>query len=263
MEFDDATAVQRLTSTRYRAQIQPEWFGGAGPSGGYLAAILLRALTDTVRERERIARTLHCQFLRPPTAGLVDVHVRVRKVGRRVTFLGASLAQAEHPCVVASAVFALAGDATDDYLDLKMPRIPSAEELSRAPTSDSDPPIFGQLDMRPAIGPAPLSGADQSLGGGWIRLRPARVCDPMALCLYADGWFPSPTSRMRSLPSSPTIEYSIYFRGPTTGSYDGGDHVLVKVSSLSATEGFFDEDALVWSPDGALLAQARQYAVLR
>ena len=183
MEFDDATAVQRLTSTRYRGQIQPEWFGGAGPSGGYLAAILLRALTDTVRERERIARTLHCQFLRPPTAGLVDVHVRVRKVGRRVTFLGASLAEAEHPCVVASAVFALAGDATDDYLDLKMPRIPSAEELSRVPTSDSDPPIFGQLDMRPAIGPAPLSGADQSLGGG--RISPARhACAPRSRAAY-------------------------------------------------------------------------------
>lgn len=61
--FDDATAVERLTASRYIGRIQPEWFGGGGPSGGYLAAIILRVLMVALNEPQRYPRALNCQFL--------------------------------------------------------------------------------------------------------------------------------------------------------------------------------------------------------
>jgi acyl-CoA thioesterase len=41
-----------------------------------------------------------------------------------------------------------------------------------------------------------------------------------------------------------------------------GEHVLMKVQSTAANDGFVEEDAELWSQDGVLLAQSRQLAIL-
>ncbi|HEV2997914.1 MAG TPA: acyl-CoA thioesterase domain-containing protein, partial [Solirubrobacteraceae bacterium] len=42
----------------FETDISPDWRAGRGPHGGYLAAIILRALTETVDDLSRTARSL-------------------------------------------------------------------------------------------------------------------------------------------------------------------------------------------------------------
>jgi acyl-CoA thioesterase len=41
-----------------------------------------------------------------------------------------------------------------------------------------------------------------------------------------------------------------------------GDPVLARFSSSTSHDGFFEEDGAIWAPDGTLLAQSRQLALL-
>lgn len=270
--FDEATTVTSVIPGRYKAQVLPEWFGGAGPSGGYLAAILLRALVDTVAEPERRPRTLSCRFLSSSANGDADICVTTRKSGRRVSYLEASLEQDGKPCVLASATFAVAADSGMDYCDAVMPDVSAPEDLPLRPCVPPDPPLFSRLHMRDAFSSTGSCGqASKSVrclldasacAGGWIRLKQPRVTDVFALCLYADAWLPSPTHRLGKMPLAPTLDFTVYFREPVTDDSGADDFSLVVATSLCAHEGYFEEDAVVWSRRGRLLAQSRQFAIL-
>ena len=51
--FDRETAITKLGDGRYSATMATSWWVVRGPNGGYLAAIILRALTDAVDDPER------------------------------------------------------------------------------------------------------------------------------------------------------------------------------------------------------------------
>ena len=59
--FDADTAVRPVPGGAFEARIDPRWSVGRGPNGGYLTAIVLRALTAAVADAERTPRsvTLH------------------------------------------------------------------------------------------------------------------------------------------------------------------------------------------------------------
>ena len=46
--FDDHTAVTALGDGRFRAHMHPHWWVLVGPNGGYVAAVMLRALEEAV-----------------------------------------------------------------------------------------------------------------------------------------------------------------------------------------------------------------------
>ena len=91
--FDADTGVERVGADRFRANIDPKWWVIRGPNGGYVAAILQRAMTETVGDRARPARSLTVHFLTPPDAGPVDIETRVEREGRSLTSTSARLVQ--------------------------------------------------------------------------------------------------------------------------------------------------------------------------
>ena len=69
--FATDTAVVRDQAGRYHATIDPGWWIERGPNGGYLAAIVLRAVLAEVDDPERRLRTCTLHYLRPPVEGRV------------------------------------------------------------------------------------------------------------------------------------------------------------------------------------------------
>ena len=67
--FDRDTAVTQLSDGTFAATIAPGWRAGRGPHGGYLAAILLRALTAAVDDPERTPRSLTIHYAAAPELG--------------------------------------------------------------------------------------------------------------------------------------------------------------------------------------------------
>jgi hypothetical protein len=76
-EFDRATAVAPLGDGARAGTVDAGWFAGRGPNGGYLAAIVLRAMIAELADASREPRSLNCHYLRPPAAGPVRVDVTV------------------------------------------------------------------------------------------------------------------------------------------------------------------------------------------
>lgn len=227
----------------------------AGPNGGYLAAIVVRALQAEVPGRPLRSLTVH--YLRAPEAGEGRVTVAVERAGRSVTFAGARCEQGGRPFALAQAVLA------DDRpgIDLPAPpppRVLAPENVESRPDSDRAPPFARNLEYRPALGEPLFSGADTALTGGWLALRERCTLDAATLCALCDAWVPAIFATTEGPLAVPTLDLTVHLRAPLPRP---GDWVLGRYETLAARDGFLDEEASLWSRDGELLAQSRQLAL--
>ncbi|HME01665.1 MAG TPA: acyl-CoA thioesterase domain-containing protein, partial [Solirubrobacteraceae bacterium] len=91
-DFDRDTAVRRLDGpdaggqgarrVSFAGEVRPGWRAGRGPHGGYLAAMLLRALCETVAEPGRPPRSLTIHYARAPKLGPLSIHTVLEREGR-------------------------------------------------------------------------------------------------------------------------------------------------------------------------------------
>jgi acyl-CoA thioesterase len=260
--FDRATAVSPVRPGVWSAVCDGAWSAPRGPNGGYLAAIVLRAMVARLADPAREARSLTLHYLRPPADGEVQIEVAVERAGRSVSSLSARLSQDGRLCVLALAAFALDFPSAADYAPVA-PSVPPAEELEAFGPFDGAPPIVHRMSIRPALGAPPFSGAPEALTGGWLRFAEPRAADAAALAMYSDAWMPAPFPRLAAPTAAPTIDLTIHFRAPAaTAALSPEDHVLGVFRSTASAGGFFEEDGELWSPDGTLLAQSRQLALM-
>lgn len=259
--FDRATATEPRGDGLHHAVCDPEWSAPRGPNGGYLAAIVLRAMQAEIADPERAPRSLTLHYLRPPASGPVDVDVTIERTGRSLSNLTARLTQDGRLCVLAVGAFGRDFPDVESWAD-PMPDVPRPPKLS-TPKDEQLPPIARRMAVRHAIGPAPLSQGDEAHTGGWMAFTEPRPIDAAAIAMYTDAWLPAPFTRMATPVPVPTVDLTIHFRHRVPlASDDGSGMVLIDVQSRYAAEGFCEEDTLIWSPDGVLLAQSRQLAVL-
>jgi acyl-CoA thioesterase len=261
-EFDRATAVAPLGGGAWAGECDPGWWAGRGPNGGYLAAIVLRAMIAELGDAAREPRSLTCHYLRPPGTGPVRVDVTVQRGGRALSTLTARLSQDGRDCVLAVAAFGIDVPAPAEFATAP-PAVPPPEEIEPVRAEGSGLSIVERFEARPALGGGMLAGADEALTGGWLRFADARATDAVALAMFADAWFPSPWVRLREPVPAPTIDLTVHFRAPAAAAaLAPGEPVLAVFRSTNATYGFFEEDGEVWSRGGVLLAQSRQLALL-
>ena len=261
--FDAAAAVVPAGPGRWAATVDAGWFAPAGPNGGYLASIVLRAMLAAAGDPARAPRSLTLHYLRAPAAGPVEVGVEVERAGRSLSTLSARMEQGGRLCVLAAGAFATAFPTVADYA-APMPSAPPPGSISPVPPMPGMPPIFGHLETRPAIGPVPFSGGDEARSGGWLRLTEPQEADAVAVATYMDAWWPAPFTRLTAPVAAPTVDLTIHFRRtlPLAG-VDPAEPLLGLFTSRFGAEGFFEEDGELWSPDGVLLAQSRQLGLLR
>jgi acyl-CoA thioesterase len=248
----------RLDDDRFTARIERRWWVVRGPNGGYLAAILLRALEARVGDPARRPRSLTVHYLAPPAEGDATVETRVEREGRSVTTLSARLVQDGRTMALALAAFASArrGPA---FRDRRMPEVPPPTALARRePVGGQALPMAEQVVAWPAIGPPPFSGAPESVTGGWLRLADPEPLDHPQLALLTDAWLPAVFSRMTVPAAVPTVDLTIHFREPIPADPDPEACYLGVFGATVGAEGFVEEDGEIWSPDGRLLAQSRQ-----
>jgi acyl-CoA thioesterase len=260
--FDTATGIAADGPGAWRATIDPAWSAGRGPNGGYLAAIVLRAMVAELADPAREPRSLTCHYLRPPRDGGVLLDVVLERTGRSLSTVTARLSQDGRLCVLAVGAFAPELAAAADYAG-RPPAAPPPEEIAPLPFRPGMLPVLGRFETRPALGAPPLSGADEALAGGWLRLAEPRPVDAIALAMYADAWMPAPFARLRAPVPAPTIDLTVHFRAPAAAAALAPEEpVLAVFRSSTAAGGFFEEDGELWSRDGVLLAHSRQLALL-
>jgi acyl-CoA thioesterase len=262
--FDRDTAALPAGSGRFSARVDPGWWVVRGPNGGYVAALLLRALGLAVSDPERAPRSLTVHYTAPPAEGPVEIETHIERSGRSLTTASARLRQHDRLLAVALAAFSRSREAVS-FQDGDMPAAPPPEACPVLPPRI---PIHGRYESRHAIGALPYSGAATATTGGWIRLAEGtRPTDALLVAAYADAWPPSFFTRLAPDTQMgrgvPTVDLTIHFRAalPRPGDRPG-EYALVCFRSRYADEGFVEEDGEIWSRDGRLLAQSRQLAVL-
>jgi acyl-CoA thioesterase len=263
--FDRDTAVRAHGAGRFEARIDPGWFVVRGPNGGYIAAILLRALAEAVGDPARPPRSLTVHYTAPPTEGPAWIETRIERSGRSLTSVSARLLQGERLLALALAAFSQPREALS-FRDATPPDVPPPERCVALPRRI---PIHERFEQRWALGAPPFSGGDLALAGGWIRLAESegqRALDAPLAAAFSDAWPPAVFGRLAEREATggvPTIDLTIHFRSALPPSaWRPGDFALCVFRSRYARDGFLEEDGEIWSPAGELLAHSRQLALL-
>lgn len=274
--FDRDTAVSRIeqgangdvqTSKEalFAATIAPGWRAGRGPHGGYLAAIMLRALTATVDDSSRAPRSLTTHYASAPEAGPMEIRTTLERQGRSLTTLSARMEQAGRVTALALAAFSVPWDAPNAN-ELPMPDLapPDAERHSTPKLFKGAPEFTRRLVMQPRVGAIPFAGSGAPMQiGGWIGLPEPRPIDAPALALFCDAWFPPSFIALDAPAVSPTVDLTIHFRQAISEcDCDPAALCLGVFETRLLHDGLFEEDGVIWAADGTVLAQSRQLGII-
>ena len=264
-DFDRETAVRPLGDGRYESRLDRAWWVHRGPNGGYLAAIVLRALTEAVADAERSPRSLTVHYVAAPAEGVLEVATTIERAGRSLTSCSARLTQDGKLIGLALGAFSKARPGPE-FSDLRPPAAPPVEESPEidAPADDPFiPDIAFRWENRIVRGGFPLEATGEAVITRWIRLPEGRVVDGLVAAAVTDAVIPAVFGRVEAQIIVPTVDLTIHFRSSLPlPDAKPDDYVLADFRTNVAAEGYLEEDGEIWSRDGVLLAQSRQLAAI-
>lgn len=282
-EFGRATAIEAGGAGAYAALVDPGWAAPTGPNGGYLAAILVRALEAEVAQAgDHRLRSLTVHYLRPAAVGPMELEVRVVRAGRRTATASVTARQDGREVLLGLSAFAAPGlpaAATWAPLppDAGPPPAPDAPAVPADRYRRDDgawlesfpgaPPITSRLRLSPRLGAVPFSGRLPADGagvdtGGWIGSPEQQPVDAAYAAQLTDFWWPPAFGAVTRPFAAPTIDLTIHVRADVPPGGLAAQAVLGHYRSAAAQGGLVEEDAVLYLADGTLLAQSRQLALL-
>ena len=260
--FDRDTAISKLDEGTYSTRLDRGWWIMRGPNGGYLAAILQRAICAAVDDPERTPRSLTVHYTSPPDEGEALIEIQVERQGRSLSTVTARMTQEGKLRALAIAACAHSRDSLS-FQHLQMPEVPEATSL---PPGEAIIPLHERYDYRfiPQMNPGGQN--DEAVMAAWIRPKEPRALDHNLLAAYTDGLPPAVFAhnlRDPRLGALPTVDLTIHYRTDLAQVQVGPlDYCLAIFRSRLAHVGYIEEDGEIWSAEGQLLAQARQLAVI-
>ena len=258
--FSEASAV-RAVDGGFLVDVDPSWFQGLGAHGGLTAAQMLRAMSSASTWRPR---SFTIQFAAPVPAGTSRIEVETVRKGSATAFVSARLIHADRVCAHAIASF---GSERSTDLDAPLhglPDVPRAEDLPRSDFA-SGPVFLRYWDVRMARGQLPFTGASEARIASWLRPLEAEPVDPMLAVAMLDVMPPAILPRATTPRPMATVSLSCHFLAdlPDPG-LDPARPLLVEVVSELTHGGWSDQESRLYSPEGRVLAIARQLvAVVR
>jgi acyl-CoA thioesterase len=266
--FERDTAVQPTGDAGvFGARVDRAWWVHAGPNGGYVAAIILRALTEAVGDPSRAPRSFTIHYTAPPDEGEITIATSIERAGRSLTSCSARVHQGDRLVALAVAAFSRPREGPE-FCDLVPPAFePPSDAMPVRPLPPDVPPIAHRWDVRFVIGRPPdfsLPRSERAETGGWIRLEEPQPFDAPAVAAITDAWVPPVFSRLNVPIVVPTVDLTVHFRSSLPLADVPPDAFLFVVFRTQvAAEGFLEEDGEVWTADGRLVAQSRQLAAVR
>ncbi|MEU9604627.1 thioesterase family protein [Streptomyces sp. NPDC048057] len=265
-EFDRDTAVTLRTPGVYEAQLSAGWTIAHAVNGGYLLAVIGRALGQALPHPDPFTTSAH--FVSASTPGPAVIRTQTVRTGRTLSTGQASLFQYAEDGTEVERIRVLAthGDLnglTDEVRTSATPPSISPYDQCFSSADAPDPEfaekwaILGRLDLR--LDPNTVGWAVGAPSGkgevrGWFGLADGRDADPLSLLLTVDAM--PPTSFDLGLKGwTPTVELTTHIRcRPAPGPLG------VAISTRNMAGGFLEEDAEIWDSRGRLVAQSRQLA---
>ncbi|BBC32771.1 uncharacterized protein SGFS_040650 [Streptomyces graminofaciens] len=264
-EFDRDTAVTLREPGVYDIDLSAGWTIIGAVNGGYLLAVLGRALADALPHGDPF--TISAHYLTASQPGPAVVRTDVVRTGRTLSTGQASLFQIDEDGNEVERIRVLAsygdlGSLPDDVrTTAKPPVIPPVEQCFD-PQDAPDPvpggsAITDRLFLK--LDPTTLGwalGAPSGKGEmrSWFGLADGRDPDPFALLLAVDA-LPPTAFELGISGWVPTVELTVHVR-----SWPAPGPLRVSITTRNLAGGFLEEDAEVWDSADRLVAQSRQLA---
>jgi acyl-CoA thioesterase len=240
---------------RYSIRLSDAWEIW-GPSGGYLAAIALRAAGRCAQIPRLVS--FYCHFLSSPEFDEVELTVEVLKRGRRSESLAVQMTQHGRPVL-----FALVRTAAEApgyrHQELDAPAVASPEESRPYERVIDGKPIFEFWNnvscRRPDWDAVPEESP--AIVREWVRFEPTPCFeDPFIdaarplILLDTFGW-PAVYQKYRGVDYvAPNLDTSVWFHHSAKAS----EWLLVDHECPVAGDGLLGVSGRVWGTDGRLLA---------
>ncbi|MFF7266646.1 thioesterase family protein [Streptomyces sp. NPDC008159] len=267
-EFDRDTAVTRREPGVYDADLSAGWTIISAVNGGYLLAMLGRALADTLPHADPFTVSAH--YLTASQPGPAVIRTDVVRTGRTLSTGQASLLQYDDEGREIERIRVLAsygdlGSLPDDVrTTAKPPAIPPIEQCFGP--QDAPAPVPGSSAITDRLflklDPSTLGWALGAPSGNgemraWFGLADGRDPDPLSLLLAVDA-LPPTAFELGISGWVPTVELTVHVRcRPAPGP------LRVSITTRNLAGGFLEEDAEVWDSADRLVAQSRQLARAR
>lgn len=234
--------------------------------GGYVGALLLRALAATLEHPTYEPRSLSIHYARPAAPGPVKLQIAIERSGRRLDTISGRMEQNGSLVALALGVFAPTLVA-QEISELQMPDVPppNAARAFEPPELSMGPAFMRQLVVQFRIGAAPFTSSEAPMElGAWLGLAEPRPLDALALTVLTDALFPPVFIRFAQPTEAATINHIIYFRThlPHVAEADPAKLYFGLFRSTVVHEGFVEEDGVIWAPEGTVLCQSRQLTML-
>lgn len=268
MTFADAAAVRRESDGVYLAHVPPGWDIAGATNGGYLMALVTRAVLAETGTCDPVTVTTH--FFRPVLPGPVRVQVRPLRIGGRLSTATATLLDAQGAVLLAA--LATVGELPDMGLDGST--APESAGLSAAapdldppercvlvePTDTFPPPFMAHVRLHLPLDVAGFTRGQPSGRAqmrGWFALPDDEPLDSLVVLLAADAFPPPVFNTALPIGWTPTVELTVQVRARPAGSRLRCDFVTRFVG-----RGFLEADGEIWDEAGGLLALSRQLALV-
>ncbi len=260
--FDDAIALTPAGEHRFAGRTTESYWNMIGPYGGITAATLLQAaLQHPQRLGDPIALTVN--FAGPIAEGPFTIEARPSRTNRSTQHWSLELVQNGEVATTASAVFAVRRD-TWGCGEAIFPDVPPADAIAPLPTGFAPVRWLKSYEMRPVRGAKPATAEPgtehpDSLTQFWLRDHPARTPDYASIAAWCDSFYPRIFLKRAGFVPAGTVSLTTYFHADaaTLGAL-GDRHALGSARAQVFRQGFFDQSAQLWSPDGELLASSHQ-----
>ena len=262
-EFQRDTSVARLSgdddTVRFDTPVRAGWEVGEVSNGGYLLALIGRAMVDAAK---RPPLTVTSHFLVPVRPGPAMTTVDVVRSGRRFATVRATLERDGRPLVTALGTFGVADGGGVSKLAGAPPEIEPYEDA--VDIADVGEPPYPTLNDRLA---SRLRHGDDGFRfgsptgtaelAGWFAFADGGPIDEVALLFAADAFAPPIFNSGLPVGWVPTLELTVHVRAvPSSGP------VGAKFVSRFISGGLLDEDGELWDAEGTLVAQSRQLSLV-
>ncbi|MFM9036166.1 MAG: thioesterase family protein [Actinomycetota bacterium] len=247
-------------------EVQPGWDIMGNANGGYLLAIVGRAVASVTGRPDCVTITAH--YLAPCPAGRARLEVRPVRSGRRFATSTASLFRVDADGSEREVLRALvtSGDLANDpggesAMQATMPEIDAYEDcvLMRSTAVNDFAHLHGRLATRGQASDIAFRNGQPSGRAsmrGWFEFADERPVDTTALLLASDAFPPAVFNLPLPAGWVPTVELTVHVRAiPAPGP------VACFFTTRFVQNGLLEEDGEMWDSSGVLVAQSRQLAL--
>src|SRR6059058_4040096 len=114
-KFERDTSVREIEAGVFEGRINRDWWIVFGPNGGFLAAMIVKAMASAVDDHTRLARSLTIHYTAAPKEGPVRIQTTVERAGRSLTTMSARMVQGDRLIALALGAFSKERVSALDY----------------------------------------------------------------------------------------------------------------------------------------------------